>query len=73
MVGYWRKVIANWAVVLEDDDYWQAWVEERARIYEATISPEVAQAARERLWQLLLADLTHFDEQAVLQMKLRKK
>jgi len=65
VVGYWEKVIANWAMVLEDDGYWQAWVAERAQVYETTISPETAQAARERLWQSLLGELTHFDEQAV--------
>jgi hypothetical protein len=63
-VDYWTKVIANWAIVLEDDGYWQAWVGKRAQIYDTAISPETAQAACERLWQLLLADLTHFDEQA---------
>ncbi len=68
VTGYWSKVIANWAIVLEDNEYWQGWVAERARVYETTIHPETAQAARERLWQLLLAELTRFDEQARQQL-----
>jgi hypothetical protein len=68
VVGYWGKVIANWAIVLEDDAYWQAWVEERAQVYGTAISGEIAQAAREHLWQLLLADLAHLDEQAEVRL-----
>ena len=64
IAGYWTKVISNWAPVLEDDTYWQTWVEERAQAYGVTISPENAQAARERLWHLLLADLHRFDGKA---------
>lgn len=67
-VAYWVKVIANWSIVLEDDNYWQTWTAERAQVYEAAIDPETAQAARERIWQLLLAELTHFDEQARLRL-----
>lgn len=68
VVGYWLKVIANWAMVLADEAYWQDWVAGRSQIYETPINPDTAQAARERLWQVLLADLTHFDEQAIAQL-----
>ncbi len=64
MASYWTKVIANWAIVLDNDDYWQTWAAEQGQIYDTPINPQTASAARERLWQLLLAELTHFDEQA---------
>ncbi len=61
---YWQKVIANWAIVLEDNVYWQIWPTKREAVYERPISPDTVADARERLWQMLLLELTRFDEQA---------
>lgn len=39
----------NLALVIENDVYWQQWVEERAATYEIPIGAQVAQSARESL------------------------
>ena len=56
-VEHWQKVIANWAVVLENDEYWQEWCGERGQVYGKTITEEHVASAKEKLREKLIGDL----------------
>lgn len=56
-VDHWQKVIANWAMVLENDEYWQEWCAERSQVYGKKITPEHVANAKKKLREKLIGVL----------------
>ena len=56
----WRQVIANWAIVLEDDAFWQNWCGRRSEVYGVDISEDDIQTVRDQLKEKLGADLASY-------------
>ncbi len=56
-VAHWQKVIANWAMVLESDAYWQKWGAERGEIYGKSVEEEHINSARQALIERILLEL----------------
>jgi tetratricopeptide (TPR) repeat protein len=54
---HWRGVIANWAMVLESDEYWQYWCAERSKVYGQAITREHMAQARDRITDKLAEEL----------------
>jgi len=54
---HWQGVIANWAVVLDSDDYWQSWAAERAGVYGKEIRDEQVTKVRQELHDRLAREL----------------
>lgn len=44
-----RAVIGNWALVLDDDEYWKQWSAERSAVYQAVVDDKAIQSARQSL------------------------
>jgi hypothetical protein len=55
--GHWRRVIANWAPVLDNDSYWDEWCKARSAIYAHPITQTQATAVREALRKRLVTEL----------------
>ncbi|KHD07984.1 hypothetical protein PN36_26735 [Candidatus Thiomargarita nelsonii] len=59
--AYWHHFIANWAIVLENDEFWNAWVTQRSHVYGEKISKQTAETARQAILERLLHSLSMFD------------
>lgn len=69
-VPHWEKAIANWAMVLENDSYWQDWASERGTVYKKKISPEDIAAARQSVREKLIPQLSHSHLEARFSLEL---
>jgi tetratricopeptide (TPR) repeat protein len=58
-IAHWQKVIANWAMVLGSDKYWQEWCAERSQIYKKPITDEHITDVKEQLTEKLLEELAN--------------
>jgi hypothetical protein len=56
---YWYKAIANWALVLEDDAFWQSWGEERQSCYGVSVGNHL-EMLRKKLEGKLIEDLASY-------------
>jgi CHAT domain len=56
---HWSKAIANWALVLEDDVFWQNWGEERQSCYGVSVGNHLAML-RKKLEGKLVEDLASY-------------
>ncbi len=56
----WRHVIANWAMVLEDDIFWQDWCGRKSEVYKVDIPQGDVQAVRDQLKERLQTDLADY-------------
>jgi tetratricopeptide (TPR) repeat protein len=57
----WRRVIANWAMVLGDDGYWGIWTQERSRRFGKPLNPDEIQKARGLISERIVHLLAEFD------------
>lgn len=57
-VFHWKKVIANWSMVLENDSYWKNWGDERGLIYEKKVTKDHTDTVREDLKEKIIQELT---------------
>ncbi|MFO1432349.1 MAG: Clp protease N-terminal domain-containing protein [Candidatus Competibacteraceae bacterium] len=62
-IVHWQRVIANWAMVLENEAYWQAWSAERGQVYGKDITDEPIAGAREKLRETLSGELAEASQQ----------
>lgn len=56
---HWYRAIANWALVLEDDAFWQSWGEERQSCYGVSVGNHL-EALRKKLEGKLVEDLASY-------------
>ena len=62
-VQHWQYVIANWAVVLHNEFFWQGWTNERSQAYKQAITNEQQEKSKAELEKRLFVDLDEFNSQ----------
>jgi len=58
----WKKVIANWATIIENDRFWDEWGKQRSEVYKKRISDKHVASVRERLIAQLTNELAERDK-----------
>jgi hypothetical protein len=58
----WETAIATWAFVLNDDDYWATWREERSECYREPVSQADLARLRREIGEQILGTLTDYSD-----------
>lgn len=56
-IPHWKRVIANWSLILESNDYWESWKTQRADVYRTKITDDDTHYVRNQLHDQLKIEI----------------